>query len=97
MALLAGEQVWPQHVAGARGQDPKRGEPDDGGAKRGTEARVAERRQQLLPAHGPRPKRRGNQHESQEQPRGIGGLHFRPDVAEVRVTQEPPQQPDGDQ
>ena len=49
-ALRTREQVRAQDFADASGQQERRGEPDDGRAKRDAEPRMAEGRQQYLPA-----------------------------------------------
>ena len=56
-AFLSRQQVRPEHVAHARGQQRQRGEPDDRRPKHRSKPRRPKRRQQVLP-----PDRRANQY-----------------------------------
>ena len=84
-------------VSGSRRQQAQRGKPDDRGAEHRPEPRRTDRRQQIPPAHRPRPVR-GRHHEErhheQVQPRL---LDLVPHIGKVGVAQEPHEQPHGQQ
>ena len=92
---LAREEIGANDLAGAGRQHAARGKPDRRGAKRIHEARVAERRQQVLPAQ--RADRQIHQHrrQGQHQPFGARVDNGGQDATEIDVVKEQRDQGDG--
>ena len=90
--LLPGQQVRPQHVAGARRQQPKRGKSDDRRAEHGPEARRPDRRQQISPPDGARPIRGRDDAERDAQQIHPRPLDLVPHIGQVGVAQKPHEQ-----
>ena len=93
---LAREEIGANDLAGAGRQHAARGKPDRRGAKRIHEARVAERRQRVLPAQ--RADRQIHQHrrQGQHQPFGARVDNGGQDATEIDVVKEQRDQGDGD-
>jgi hypothetical protein len=88
------EQIRPQDLAGARGQQEARGKSDRRRLERRGKARRPNRREQVLPPERPQgvcEHRRG--YRNGEQPR-IRMTCFGPDARQVHAAQEERQQPD---